>query len=367
MLTFKPTINTRLTKITTQLDSLFVNSRVNVMKFRSFSKKTPFLSYLCLLLLSLSISMPAAANKDDWVLVDRFKRQLSSAKAGKLKAMYDVGKLYERGRGTNIDLKLAAEWYQKAADGGQTSAQSRLGIMYFEGRGVKQNYGKALQLLNSAAKDNVPSAQYQLANMYELGTGVPQDIEKAIHWYTQSDKFGYYLAKAKVIRLKKILQSSGNSATQKTVVASKAAPKAKTKKSTSQAIKIISSGLWFKRKKAVGYLPSNISNCASESYNTLHCISTSQERSTGSEIIAYNTESDITMKNKNSFTIDYTNNVLEVTPLSVEDGDGQIIEKAPSRIKKGQKGKKRSLQCEIKDKKLISCTKGSSSFNLVTR
>ena len=63
--------------------------------------------------------MPAAANKDDWVLVDRFKRQLSSAKAGKLKAMYDVGKLYERGRGTNIDLKLADSFPLIESDRGQ--------------------------------------------------------------------------------------------------------------------------------------------------------------------------------------------------------------------------------------------------------
>ena len=335
------------------------------MEIRSSSIKTPLLSLLCLLLLSLSISMPVVANQDDWVLVERFNRQLKDAKAGKIKAMYDVGKLYERGRGTNLNLTLAAEWYQKAASGGQASAQSRLGIMYFEGRGVKQNYGKALQLLNSAAKDNVPSAQYQLANMYELGTGVNQDLEKAIHWYNESDKYGYYLAKAKVIRLKKLLNSSAGTITRKTAAPSQAAPKAE--KSTSPAIKIITNGQWFKRKKAVGYLPSNISNCASNSYSTLHCISTSQERSTGSELIAYNTESNITIKNNNSFTIHYTNNVLDVTSLSVEDGDGVAIEQTPSRIKKGQKGKKRTLECEIKDKKLISCTKGSSSFVLVTR
>ena len=341
------------------------------MEIRSFSIKTPLLSLLCLLLLSLSVNIPVAANQDDWVLVDRFNRQLNNAKAGKVKAMYDVGKLYERGRGTNVDLKLAVEWYQKAASGGQTSAQSRLGIMYFEGRGVKQNYEKALQLLNSAAKDNVPSAQYQLANMYELGTGVNQDLEKAIHWYNESDKFGYYLAKAKVIRLKKLLNSSSGTIARKASAPSQTAQKAKTKakakKSTSPAIKIITSGQWFKRKKAVGYLPSNISNCASNSYSTLHCISTSQERSTGSEIIAYNTESNITIKNKNSFTVHYANNVLDVTSLSAEDGNGEVIEQTPSRIKKGQKGKKRTLECEIKDKKLISCTKGSSSFVLVTR
>ena len=322
-----------------------------------------------MLFLAFTISIPVSANQDDWVLVDRFNRQLNDAKAGKVKAMYAVGKLYERGRGTNIDLKVAAEWYQKAATAGQTSAQSRLGIMYFEGRGVEQNYGKALQLLNSAAKDNVPSAQYQLANMYELGTGVPQNLETAIHWYTESDKYGYYLAKKKVKRLKALLDAGEATkpvASTKVVVASAKVVK-KAPKAPSVAIQMITKGLWFKRKKAVGYLPSNITNCVSKDHNELNCISTSQERSTGTEIITYNTESDITIKNKTSFEVTYANNVLEVAALEAEDGDGNVIEQTPSRIKKGQQGKTRTLKCQIKNKNLISCSKGTSSFDLISR
>lgn len=328
------------------------------MEVRSFSVNVPFILFL----LCILVSAPISANQDDWVLVDRFKRQLSSAQEGNIKAMYDVGKLYERGRGTNLDLKLAAQWYEKAASAGQTSAQSRLGIMYFEGRGVKQNYAKALSLLNSAAKDNVPSAQYQLANMYELGTGVPQSLTKAIHWYTESDKYGYYLAKSKITRLTKLLKSGG---TIKREVKAQAVTKAK--KAPSQSIQTLTNGQWFKRKKSVGYLPSKITNCVNKGYNSLHCISTSQERSTGSEVISYNTESDITTINKNSFKIVYSNNVLEVEALTTEDGDGNIVEQSPSRIKKGQQGKKRTLNCDIKNKNLISCSKGTSTFDLISR
>ena len=332
------------------------------MTFCFLSKKIPFFQHLLIILLTFSINFPLLANQDDWVLVDRFNRQLSAAKAGKVKAMYEVGRLYERGRGTNLNLKLATQWYQSASDAGQSYAQSRLGIMYFEGRGVKQNYKKALKLLNAAAKENVPSAQYQLANMYELGTGVPQNLKKAIHWYSQSDKYGYYLAKPKIVRLKKLLTNSGTinrTAPLKTITNAKRSP--------SPLIQTITKGQWFKRKKAVGYLPSNISNCVNDTYNSLHCISTSQERSTGTEIIAYNTESNIKVKNKTSFDVVYSNNVLEVTSLSVEDGDGNIVEKGPSRIKKGKQGKKRTLTCHLKNKNLISCSKGSSSFKLISR
>ncbi|MDH5371280.1 MAG: sel1 repeat family protein [Gammaproteobacteria bacterium] len=329
------------------------------------SKQIPLLQHLLIILLTFSINFPLMANQDDWVLVDRFNRQLSAAKAGKVKAMYEVGRLYERGRGTKLDLQLATQWYQSASDAGQPYAQSRLGIMYFEGRGVKQNYNKALKLLNAAAKENVPSAQYQLANMYELGTGVSQDLKQAIHWYSQSDKYGYYLAKAKVTRLTKVLAEDPiphAAAASITVVT-----QGKVKRAPSALVKTITSGQWIKRKKSVGYLPSNITNCVNDTYNSLHCISTSQERSTGSEIITYNTESDIKVKNNSSFNVVYSNNVLEVTALSVENGDGVVVEQTPSRIKKGTQGKKRTLNCVLKNKNLISCSKGSSSFDLISR
>lgn len=317
---------------------------------------------LSFLLLFLAVSIPVSANPDDWGMVQRFNKQLSLAKDGNVKAMYDVGKLYERGRGVVRDISKAAEFFQQSASAGNPSAQARLGILYFEGRGVKQNYKKALSLLNSAANKNIPSAQYQLANMYELGTGVKQNLSKAIFWYKKADKYGYYLAKAKVTRLQKIV-STGGSIKRKTT--SQAVTKAK--KVSSPLIQSILSGKWLKRKIAVGYLPSTIANCAKDSYNSMHCISTSQERSTGSEIITFNTESVVTAKNKSKFTVVYSNNVLDVALLSVEDGDGEAVEQAPSRIKKGKQGKKRTLNCSLKGKKTVTCTKGASSFELVSQ
>ena len=320
------------------------------------------LSILSIGFLSLTLSLPASANPDDWGMVQRFNKQKALADQGNIKAMYDVGKLYERGRGVKKDITKAAEFFQKSASAGNPSAQARLGILYFEGRGVKQNYTKALSLLNSAANKNIPSAQFQLANMYELGTGVNQDLNKAIAWYKKADKYGYYLAKAKVERLQKLLKSGGSIKRKTTAQAV-----TKAKKAPSPLIQTLLSGRWLKRKTPVGYLPSVITNCAKDSYNSMHCISTSQERSTGSEIITYNTESVITAKNKSNFSVVYSNNVLDVTLLAVEDGDGELIEQAPSRIKKGKHGKKRTLKCRLKKKKSITCSKGSSDFKLVSK
>lgn len=318
------------------------------------------LSIFCVVLLTLPSA--AIANPDDWGMVQRFKKQNDLANQGNIKAMYDVGKLYERGRGVIKNSTKAAEFFQKAASAGNPSAQARLAVLYFEGRGVKQNYKKALSLLNSAANANIASAQFQLANMYELGAGVTQDLKKSVAWYKKANKNGYYLAKGKVTSLEKLLSTGGS-------IKRKATPQAvtKAKKVSSPLIQSLLNGKWLKRKKAVGYLPSIISNCAKDSYNSMRCISTSQERSTGSELITFNTESEVTAKNKSSFTIVYSNNVLDVALLSVEDGDGEAIEQAPSRIKKGAQGKKRTLKCSLKNKTSITCTKSSSSFELVSQ
>ncbi len=329
----------------------------------TLSYKQPFIvffSFFIILCLHISLSTSVFANPGDWGMVQRFNKQLKLANAGNVKAMYDVGKLYERGRGVNKDIATAAGWFQKASNGDYAPAQARLGILYFEGRGVKQNYAKALKLLNSAAKENVPSAQYQLANMYELGTGVKQNLQQSISWYKQADKYGYYLAKAKVIRLQKLLDSGGT-------IKRKATPQAvaKAKQAPSPIIQMILNGRWHKRNKPVGYLPSAIANCTKDSYSKMRCISTSQERDTGTEVITYNTESIINTKGKKNFEIVYSNNVLEVTAHAAVDGDGEVIEQAPLRIKKGKQGKSKTLSCSLKNKNTLSCSKGTSTFELV--
>jgi len=318
----------------------------------------------CLILIA---PINSFANPDDWGMVQRFNTQQKLANQGNIKAMYDIGKFYERGRGVNKNMVKAAEWFQKASSGGHAAAQARLGILYFEGRGVTKNNKKAIKLLNAAAKKNVASAQFQLANMYELGAAVSKNLNTAIFWYKKADKNGYYLAKAKVAHLQQLLKAtrdSGKLGPSPTVVTK---AKQKPTKPGSALLKAIGEGRWLKRKNPVGYLPSTITTCAKKAYNSMHCISTSQERDTGSEIVTYNTESTITTKNKKDFQVIYSNNVLEVSTYSSKDGDGLNEGVTPTRIKTGSQGKKKKLNCKFKNENLISCTKGSSQpFDLVS-
>ena len=51
-------------------------------------------------------------------------------------AQYFLGRMYAMGQGVEKDLKVAADWYRKAAEKGVADAQFRLGSMYEQGKGV---------------------------------------------------------------------------------------------------------------------------------------------------------------------------------------------------------------------------------------
>lgn len=80
----------------------------------------------------------------------------------------------------------AAEWYRKAANRGHVDAQYNLGILYEEGRGVTQNYTEASNWYAIAARQGNPNAQYSLGLMYESGRGVALDYVEAYMWLSLS-------------------------------------------------------------------------------------------------------------------------------------------------------------------------------------
>lgn len=149
----------------------------------------------------LVMAIPVCFGSDDWVLTDRFKTQLKDAQNGDALAMYEVGRMYERGRGTEQDMAKAAAWFQKSADKGQQEARARLGILYYDGLGLTRNVNKAAELLTAAAGAGVSSAQFYLAMMYETGDGMPNDPQKAMHWYKAAADGGYYQAKGRMKEL----------------------------------------------------------------------------------------------------------------------------------------------------------------------
>ena len=105
------------------------------------------------------------------------------AEQGHAAAQFELGAMYELGRGVPQDYAEAVKWYRKAAEQGHARAQYILGVMYAEGRqGVPQDYAEAVKWCRKAALQGYALAQLFLGHMYAEGLGVPQDYVLAHKW-----------------------------------------------------------------------------------------------------------------------------------------------------------------------------------------
>lgn len=130
----------------------------------------------------------AAAKRGDYATALKEWRPL--AEQGHAIAQYNLGLLYDNGRGVPQIHAEAARWYRKAAVQGNASAQNNLGFMYFTGQGVPQNHAEAVRWYRKAAVQGLAQAQNNLGAMYEMGRGVPQDQATAVKWYRNAAEQG---------------------------------------------------------------------------------------------------------------------------------------------------------------------------------
>ncbi|MBS4095954.1 MAG: sel1 repeat family protein [Sulfuricella sp.] len=126
--------------------------------------------------------------KNDKLAAYWFER---AAEGGNPYAQQKLGDLYEAGRGVPLNLKVAADWREKAARRGNVDAQAKLGKMYLEGRGVDKDYRQAESWLNRAAVEGSGEAQFLLGKMYHLGIGVERNREIAGNWLAKAAAHSY--------------------------------------------------------------------------------------------------------------------------------------------------------------------------------
>jgi TPR repeat protein len=90
--------------------------------------------------------------------------------------------------GTPQDLRLAAEWYHKAAEQGDAKAQNNLGVMYEFGYGVPVDPQEAVVWYRKAAEQGNIKSHINLGNIYAKGKDVPIDYVLAYMFYTLGAK-----------------------------------------------------------------------------------------------------------------------------------------------------------------------------------
>ena len=329
---------------------------------------TAFLSTarVAILLACSTLLYPAlsqARNGDDWVLVQRFEAQNKLAKAGDASAMYEVARMYERGRGTEPDMQRAIQWYERAVSKGQNNARAHLGVLFFEGQGVQRDLKKAISLIQPAAAAGNPTAEYYLGQMYEHGQGLRRDPNEAIHWYKKAAENGNYLAVARL----QALEREPPAATQK---AKSVATAPRNSESPARVLlQTVMNAKWVRNGRPTGYLPSANSTCSEKPSGVIACQSGEQQRNTGDAVITYVTESSLSgFTNTDQFMVKYYNNVHKVTPVARPSLDGEdSAPRAPPNIKLGKQSMIHVLNCEMQSIDTLVCVKDNNRTDTYSR
>ena len=144
-----------------------------------------------LLLLSLVASLALAEN-----LVFLTIPQLTEkAEQGDAMAQTMLGTAYHLGQQKEPlekDYAKALYWYKKAAEQNQPIALYQLGVMYEFGRGVEKNGKEAFKWYLKSAERGERSAQSSVAFAYYQGEWVVKDDKKAFYWFKKVAEQGLY-------------------------------------------------------------------------------------------------------------------------------------------------------------------------------
>ncbi len=147
-----------------------------------------------------------AAQKGDLAAALREWRPL--AEQGQAGAQYNLGLMYDNGRGVTQDYKEAVRLFALAAAQGLAEAQYNLGLMYKNSQGVTQDYKEAVRLYGLAAAQGNANAQNNLGAMYANGLGVTQDYKEAVRLYGLAAEQGDANAQSNLDALNKAIAAT---------------------------------------------------------------------------------------------------------------------------------------------------------------
>lgn len=105
-----------------------------------------------------------------------------SAVQGHAPAQFNLGCLYEMGRGIEKNDKEARRWYRLATLAGESRATESLAAMHCH-RGVEMGAVEDFNLLKGLVENNKASVQYALGLMYGYGCGIQKNLAEAAKYY----------------------------------------------------------------------------------------------------------------------------------------------------------------------------------------
>ena len=113
---------------------------------------------------------------------------------GNAMAMFNLGRMHERGEGGPEDAVGARRLYRLAAAQGHADAQFRLGVMHWHAEGGPEDCAETRRLFGLAAAQGDADAQCYLGTMHADGEGGPQDLVEARRLYGLAAAQGHAVA-----------------------------------------------------------------------------------------------------------------------------------------------------------------------------
>jgi TPR repeat protein len=139
---------------------------------------------------------------------ERFNKTLARAEKGEVESQYDLGNMYTEGIGTDADTSKARAWYEKAASQEFEKAQYKLGLIYYEESSASKDLPLAFKLFRKAAEKGYPPAQFYLGKMYASGQGVKRNYGAALEWLSKAADGGFNEARREMIDIAELLEDS---------------------------------------------------------------------------------------------------------------------------------------------------------------
>ncbi|MCP0914096.1 MULTISPECIES: tetratricopeptide repeat protein [Legionella] len=99
---------------------------------------------------------------------------------------FNLGLIYEKGKGRAVDFEKARELYASAAEKNHSQAMTQLAGLFFNGQGGPRDQEQALYWYKKAAALGEREALYQLGLLSETGVALKLDFPEALQYYEQA-------------------------------------------------------------------------------------------------------------------------------------------------------------------------------------
>jgi len=101
-------------------------------------------------------------------------------------ALFEIGQMYEKGRGVRKSVDTALDYYAKATEKGYSRGAYQSASIFEK----KRDYNQALALYKKALDGKFTKAAYGIGRLYERGRIGEKDLVTALSWYIHAEEIG---------------------------------------------------------------------------------------------------------------------------------------------------------------------------------